>query len=280
MTKKYTIIQVFCSPPFDEILMADLGMNGFDSFIELENGFQTSLESSLFNEETIRRIIGRIKNVGPVGYHIGEIEEKNWNEEWEKSYDPVIVDDQCLIRSTFHTIEKKYPLEIIINPKMSFGTGHHDTTCLMIENLLKIDQQNKKVLDAGCGTGILSILAEKKGALQVLGFDIDPWAISNSEENVILNNCQTINIIQGNVHSIRKTLLFDSILANINRNVIFDDLPAYAGHLDNNGFFITSGFFIQDAELIIEKARKSGLSLQHQKNRNKWSSLVFQKKTN
>ena len=173
-----TRLQVVCDPEFVEILMAEVAEAGFDTFIEIDKGFEAYVEGNQFDQSQLDHIQEKYKHVNPLLFSHDRIEKKNWNEEWEKNVEPIIVDDKCLIRAAFHKIEKKYPYEIIITPKMSFGTGHHQTTHLMISRQMKMDHQNKRVMDAGCGTAILAIMAYKLGAKEVEAFDIDAWSAS------------------------------------------------------------------------------------------------------
>jgi ribosomal protein L11 methyltransferase len=277
MSLKYTSLKVFCNEELSELLMAELAESGYDSFIIIDEGFETSIHSGKFNKKELDRILSRFLEMGNIKVNYGEIENKNWNEEWERSYNPVIVKDQCYIRASFHPENKRYHYEIIINPKMSFGTGHHDTTTLMIEHQLETDHTGLNVLDAGCGTGILSIMAEKRNAEKIIGFEIDPLAVENANENIKLNNCKHIEIVNGDISSINHQLRFDLILANINRNTILNSLSDYTILLEGKGLFICSGFFVEDEDLVIAASKDMGLSLLFKRSRNKWSSLVFNK---
>jgi ribosomal protein L11 methyltransferase len=195
----YTRLTVLCDTEFSEILMAEIGEVGFDTFMENESGFEAYCEQDKFDLNLLNGIKERYNLVNPLLFSFDKIEKKNWNEEWEKNLEPIIVDDRCLVRAEFHKIEKKYPYEIIITPKMSFGTGHHQTTHLMLKAQLDIDHQNKTVMDAGCGTAILSIMASKRGAKSIDAFDIDEWSVINGQENIENNHCSNINIRQGKI---------------------------------------------------------------------------------
>jgi ribosomal protein L11 methyltransferase len=179
----YTQLTVTCSPEFTDILIAELSEAGFDTFQETETGFDAYAEGNDFSQQVIEDVKSKYIQVTPLTFSFQKIEKKNWNEEWEKNYEPIDVDGKCLIRAEFHKAEKKYRYEIIITPKMSFGTGHHQTTYLMIKNQMSIDHKGKRVMDAGCGTAILSIMASKLGAREVEAFDIDEWSVVNGEEN-------------------------------------------------------------------------------------------------
>ena len=220
MHKVYNVLSFECDEITTDILIAELSENGFDSFLITDNGFEASVSLDDFSEERLNEIINSYSFLGPIKYHSALIPEKNWNIEWEKNFQPIIVNNQCAVRASFHKLDKKYPIELIINPKMAFGTGHHETTYLMIQNQLNTNHKNKKVLDAGCGTGILSILAEKLGAEKTTGFDVDHWAYENALENITINQCTKIEILEGGINKISKQLTYDIILANINLNVI------------------------------------------------------------
>jgi ribosomal protein L11 methyltransferase len=206
-----------------------------------------------------------------------KVHKENWNEEWEKNVDPVMVGDQCIIRAEFHKIEKKYPYEIIITPKMSFGTGHHQTTYLMVRNQLSIDHRDKRVMDAGCGTAVLAILASKRGAKSVEAFDIDEWSIENGRENVIKNNCENIRIRQGTILDFTWPTPFDIILANINKNVLMKEMGTYSKQLVTRGLLVLSGFYEGDIPDLVREAKQQGLQLQQQDEKEQWASLVLQK---
>jgi ribosomal protein L11 methyltransferase len=209
---------------------------------------------------------------------VKDLPERNWNREWERNFNPIIVDEYCRIRASFHKIKDALPIEIVIDPKMSFGTGHHDTTYLMIQQQLELNHQHKNVLDAGCGTGILSILAEKLGASEVMGFDIDQWAYENSKDNLQLNACKRTKILYGDLKNIPPGSMFDIILANINLNVIISEMKGYFNHLSRDGFMILSGFYSKDYEIVNKKAEDIGLKLHKKTIRNNWLSLVYYKK--
>jgi ribosomal protein L11 methyltransferase len=206
------------------------------------------------------------------------IQKQNWNEEWEKNLQPIIVDDTCLIRAEFHKIEKHYPYEIIITPKMSFGTGHHQTTYLMIKNQLAIDHKNKRVMDAGCGTAILSIMASKLGAAHVEAFDIDDWSASNGNENIENNKCSNINLRQGTIADMKFEGKFDVILANINKNVLLAEMKMYADYLVNGGQLLLSGFYTHDVDDLKNEAGKYGFSVVSIDERETWAALLLSKR--
>ena len=273
-----TRLQVVCDPEFSEILMAEIAEAGFDTFIEIEKGFEAYVEGNEFDQSQLDHIQEKYKHVNPLLFFHDRIEKKNWNEEWEKNVEPIIVDDKCLIRASFHKIEKKYSYEIIITPKMSFGTGHHQTTHLMISHQMKMDHQNKRVMDAGCGTAILAIMAYKLGAKEVEAFDIDEWSVENGEENVENNQCKNIHIQLGKINEVKLEGKFDIILANINKNILLAEMSQYAFFLNSGGQLLLSGFYDVDIDDLLQEARKYGLNEQAHDVRESWASLLLQLK--
>lgn len=243
----YTCVRLSCKHGFAEILMAEMS-DSFETFAETEEGFDAFTIGDC--GEAMQTLMTHYPEA-EIKYRIEVIGKKNWNEEWEKNVPPVMVAEQCLIRASFHQSEKKYPYEIIITPKMSFGTGHHPTTYLMLENQLTIDHQNKKVMDAGCGTAILSVMAHLRGAAGVEAFDIDDWSVENGRENIEINNAQ-VNIRKGCIRTLTFPHVFDIILANINRNILLDEMKEYARHSAAGGTLLLSGFLESDAEAIKE----------------------------
>jgi len=279
MSELFRTLSVQCPTGFTEILMAELSAIGFDTFLEKDDGFEASAESGSIDEQEIESILNNYKNRAKIGYKWETAQKQNWNKEWESHFDPVIVDDRCLIRADFHHISKQYPYEILINPKMSFGTGHHETTSLMISYQMNIDHKTKRVLDAGSGTGILSIMAEKMGAKDVIACDIDEWAVENSRENIIVNNCTNIHIYRGTLSDINQEILFDLVLANINKNILLEEMHLYANYLPDNGILVISGFLKEDIPDMEKAAEKFDLHLTSKKTQNNWAALVFHKKT-
>lgn len=272
-----TRLQVICDPEYSEILMAEIAEAGFDTFIETEKGFEAYVEGNRFDQEGLNFIQEKYKHVNPLFFFKDQIEKKNWNEEWEKNVDPIIVDDQCLIRAAFHKIEKKYPFEIVITPKMSFGTGHHQTTHLMISRQMKMDHQNKRVMDAGCGTAILSIMASKLGAKEIEAFDIDEWSVENGDENAVNNNCSNIHIQLGKISEVKLDGKFDIILANINKNILLSEMETYASFLAEGGQLLLSGFYTHDIDDLKKEASKYHLKEIAHDERETWACLLLQK---
>jgi len=277
MQRSFKLISFICKESIKDILIAELSLIGYDSFLINDIGFEASILDEDYHQPSIDSIVEMLRKSDPIHYYVKEIQEKNWNKEWERNYNPIVVDDYCRIQASFHNIDKIYPIEIKIDPRMSFGTGHHETTHLMIQQQLNLIHTNKRVLDAGCGTGILSILAERLGAAEVVGFDIDHWAYKNAKENLQLNECKRTLIIEGNHQNLLPGTMFDIILANINLNVIIKDINSYCNFLKPSGFMILSGFYSTDFKTVDESATNIGLTLRKKRIRNKWLSLVYYK---
>jgi ribosomal protein L11 methyltransferase len=271
----YSRLQVICDPEFSEILMAEIAEAGFDTFMENEKGFEAYVEDANYNKEKLEEIKEKYSAFTPLDFHEDKIEKKNWNEEWEKNYEPILVDDKCLIRANFHIPEKQYPYEIIITPKMSFGTGHHQTTYLMVKNQLEMDHQNKMVMDAGCGTAILSVMASKLGAKHVDAFDIDEWSVVNGNENAEVNGCKNISIRQGKITDLTFETNFDIILANINKNILLDEMHQYASYLPKGGLLLLSGFYEQDIPDLLKEAGRYSLQKVRTDSRENWAALLL-----
>ena len=270
-------MQVTCPLDWTDILIAELSDRAYDSFLETETGFETYRDAAAFDEAQLRRVLDKYRSQTSISYTLQTVEEQNWNEEWEKNFEPITIEDQCRVRATFHTSEPSYPYEIIINPKMSFGTGHHATTYLMLRTQLEINHQNKRVMDAGCGTGILSIMAEKRRAASVLAFDIEAWAVNNAQENFALNGGSVIQLFQGTVADVTNESPFDLILANINRNVLLEEMVQYEQHLAPGGQLLLSGFYEADILSITQTAGGQGLTLIDQQMRDTWACLLFER---
>ncbi|MEM9671923.1 MAG: 50S ribosomal protein L11 methyltransferase [Cyclobacteriaceae bacterium] len=274
--KQYIAVEIACSEDLKEILMAELGEVNYDSFLETDEGLEAYAERDQFDEQVLREILSRY-NLSSDSYQIQTVEEKNWNVEWEKNFEPIVVNDQCLVRATFHQVTQTYPYEIVIDPKMAFGTGHHATTYLMLQWQLELDQQNKTVVDAGCGTGVLAIMAKKQGADQVTAFDNNEWAVSNSQDNFALNESTDINLFLGTIQDINAEEKFDLILANINRNVLLDEMDSYAERLASEGNLLLSGFLEADQHLIEQQAQQVGLQTIGAKRHRGWVALRLSK---
>jgi ribosomal protein L11 methyltransferase len=261
--------------PGVEILIAELGYAGFESFVETDEGVTAYIQKEEWNDKLLEDIDVLKSDKFNISYTFEEIEQTNWNEEWEKNFNPIVVDDVCSVRAPFHEKpDTKY--DIIIEPKMSFGTGHHETTHMMIQHILKNDFKNKSVLDMGCGTGVLAILAEMKGANSLDAIDCDNWCYLNSLENVERNNCKNITVIEGDVSALENKH-YDIIIANINRNILMNDMVTYAKCLNPNGLLFLSGFYSDDIPIIEAECNKYGLNRVETLERNEWVALKFEK---
>ncbi|AZQ63612.1 50S ribosomal protein L11 methyltransferase [Flammeovirga pectinis] len=270
---KYTVVNVKCSEELSEILQAIIGNVGFDAILENENGFEASIESSLFDKNALTEAFEFFND--QITYTIEEQEKQNWNKLWESHYNPVEISEELQIRASFHPADPKYKYEIVITPKMSFGTGHHQTTTLMLRNQLMIDHKNKDVADLGCGTGILAVMAKILGANQVDACDIEDWSCENALENAALNNAE-IRVTCGTVADMEKLDKYDIVLANINRNVLLSEIPTYQSLITSGGNLLLSGFYTEDLELITEKANSVGLKYISHLEKDNWVSAVFE----
>jgi ribosomal protein L11 methyltransferase len=256
-----------------DILVAELGSVGFESFTENEDGVVAFIQEADWNESLLNGIQILESDEVSFSYEVEEIEQVNWNKEWENNFNPIVVENEVSIRAPFHS-NPNLQYDIVIEPKMSFGTGHHETTYLMIKHLMALDLRGKKVLDMGCGTGILAIFAELKGAEQIDAIDIDAWCYENSVENIERNHCQNIKVYEGDA-SVLKGKAYDVIIANINRNILLNDIGIYAESLNANGELYLSGFYTEDIAQINEAAEKNGLVLSKKFERNNWVGLKF-----
>jgi ribosomal protein L11 methyltransferase len=273
----YTRLQVLCDPDFSEILMAEIAEAGFDTFMEIEKGFEAYGEEKKVNRKLVESIQEKYAHVNPLLLLYDQVEKENWNTEWEKNVEPIFVDDNILVRASFHKIEKKYLYEIIITPKMSFGTGHHQTTWLMLRNQLHVDHNGKQVMDAGCGTAILAIMATKLGAARVDAFDIDEWSVENGNENVEVNKAKGVTIRQGTIRELKFNGTFNVILANINKNVLLDEMKDYSSHLGPSGQLLISGFYEADIVDLLACASRYDLTEERRDAKEGWACLLVRK---
>jgi len=259
--------------PATEILIAELGYAGFESFVENKEGVTAYIQKEEWNEAILDDIHILSSDEFKITFEFNEIEQTNWNEEWEKNFNPILVDELVTVRAPFHE-KPNTKYDLIIEPKMSFGTGHHETTHMMIQHILKNDFKGKSVLDMGCGTGVLAILAEKVGAKKLDAIDIDNWCYLNSIENVERNNCKHISVYEGDV-KLLDGKRYDSIIANINRNILLADIHQYASSLNTNGNLFLSGFYKEDIPLIEAECNKQMLKLEETIQKGQWVSLKF-----
>ena len=262
---------------FTDILTAELSEVGYDTFMDTETGFNAYITEDIFDENELLEVVEKYNGLAEISFETKKIAKQNWNEEWEKNFEPLIIGNQVSVRASFHPRPENVQYDIVINPKMTFGTGHHETTTLMIENQLTVDHKNKRVLDMGTGTGILAIMACKLSASEVVGVEIEDWSVENSLENAALNECPEIKVHLGDVTAVANDTPYDIVLANINRNVLLADMPAYTRLLKNGGPLVLSGFYTEDLPVLKEKATECGLIFESDRTKNNWVSAIFRK---
>jgi ribosomal protein L11 methyltransferase len=264
--------------PWNEIIIANLSILPYESFMEEGEYLKAYIQEQDFDPLDLKDLVLKLKtNKGVIiNYEYKNIEQQNWNHVWESYFEPVSINDQLHILAPFHPKDKYQGLIIEIEPKMSFGTGHHQTTFLMCEEISSLSLDGKNVLDMGSGTGVLAILAEKCGAKDILAIDIESWSVENCEENTKRNKCSKIISKLGDIIDINGQY-FDIIIANINKNVLLGHLPSYSKCLNTNGILLLSGFFESDAEDLISAAFKESLVLKSKKNKDGWTILSFKK---
>ncbi len=262
----------------NDVLAGQLGEIGFESFTESENGLNAYIPENKYNEESLRDKISDFPlEDTAIHFSSGLITAKDWNEEWEKNYfKPIGIGNECIIHASFHEITSDYTYDIIIDPKMAFGTGNHETTFLMISEILKTDLKGKSVLDMGCGTAVLAILAGMKGAGPVIAVDIDEWAYNNAVENVRLNHMENIKVLLGGAEQIVNNGKFNVIFANINRNILLEDIKYYVTGMEPDALLFLSGFYHDDIPAIEEECKKNGLSVLSCTEKNRWVALKAQ----
>ncbi len=264
-----------CNETVTDILSALTAEIGFESFVECEGGITAYVQQSLFDENALKEVITDfpIPDI-KITYTITEPEDKDWNEEWEKNFfQPIVIENRCVIHSTFHKDYPKAEYDIVINPQMAFGTGHHETTSSILGELLDADLKGKSVLDMGCGTSILAILASMRGADPVTAIDIDDWCVNNSRDNIELNNINNITVELGDASLLKGRKPFDVIIANINRNILLNDMSAYTACMHKGSEIYMSGFYVQDIDAIRSKGESLGLKFVHYREKNNWAAV-------
>lgn len=283
----YSELQLRLSPDYTDILTAELAELGYESFVETDEGLNAYIIEPDFSEQAVQELIAKYAGQTAIAYEVNSLEKRNWNAEWERSYEPIEVgigpDASVRVRASFHPSDGSdgsgpFQYDIVIDPKMSFGTGHHETTAMMLEQQLGLDFVGKSVLDVGSGTGILAILAAKMGASNVLAFDIEEWAVENARENAELNDCPQVEVLMGTIADVDPNNQYAIILANINRNVLLAEIPTYTNLLTENGYLVVSGFYENDAADIDQKAAEAGLVMTNRLTKNQWTSLSFYKR--
>lgn len=280
--KEITFTVTPYSEDIADVIIAELGNIGYDGFSYTDNGFTTYIPDNHFNEKAIAEldILSFLSPNFKIRWTCSNIQNQNWNKTWEDNFTPIIIKDRILIRAGFHPGIENIEYEIIIEPEMSFGTGHHSTTALMLETILDYTAQikGKRILDMGCGTGILSIMAAKTGATDVTGIDIDEWAYNNAQKNIDNNHIHHISVKIGDVSLLQQENNFDVILANINRNILLRDMQQYVNKLNTDGYLFISGFYTEDLSLLQQEAERLNLEYLNHKTDHNWVAAVFYKK--
>ena len=268
-----------CTEVVNDVLSAVLGEVGFESFVEQEGGIAAYIQTALYDEEALKSALDSFPLADTtLTYTYKEAEDKDWNEEWEKNFfQPIVIGNRCVIHSTFHHAVPQAEYDIVINPQMAFGTGHHETTSLIIGELLEADLQGKALLDMGCGTSILAILARMRGAAPCTAIDIDEWCVRNSLENIELNHVDSISVFQGDASILPDKGPFDVVIANINRNILLNDMKHYVARMNPGARLFMSGFYTDDIPAIREEAERNGLRFVHHKEKNRWAAVQFEK---
>lgn len=259
--------------PASDILIAELGERGFESFVETEEGVQAYIKKEDWNPGILKGLAILDNALFVIHYNLVEIEQENWNATWEQNFNPIQVGDRCVVRAPFHE-KPEVEFDIVIEPKMSFGTGHHETTHMMMQHILDHDFKNKSVLDMGSGTGVLAILAALKGAKNIDAIDIDNWCYLNAMENIERNNCNHIQVYEGTA-DLLEDQKYDIIIANINRNILLEDIPTYVKCLEKDGILFLSGFYVQDIPQITEKCVEVGLKFENNLENNNWVAVKY-----
>ena len=273
---EYVQVTLTCLEEYREILIAELAAIGFDSFLETETGIEGYVLQEQFSRDSFDEVISTYRESAALTVVEGVLAKVNWNEEWEKNYDPIEVGKLVYVRASFHSPQPGFQYEIVINPKMSFGTGHHATTFQLLSLQGNIDHQGKRVLDVGSGTGILAIMAHLLGAKEVEAFDIDSWCVDNGNENFELNGLST-QMGLGTIREVKPKGPYELILANINKNVLLDELAIYTSLLAPHGILLLSGFYSEDIDDLNQAASLNGLRLTTQSTKDNWAALEFQK---
>lgn len=269
-----------CTETVNDVLSALCADIGYESFVETEGGILAYIQESNYDEDVLQAILAGFPIEGTdIQFETRPTEDKNWNEEWEKNFfQPIVIGNRCVIHSTFHHDVPQAEYDIVINPQMAFGTGHHETTSLILEELLEADLQGRSVLDMGCGTSILAILAAMRGASPVTAIDIDDWCVNNSRDNIALNRVAGITVELGDATLLKGRRPFDIIIANINRNILLADMAQYAACMHPGSLIYMSGFYVQDIPYIRREGERLGMEFIHQREKNNWAAVLLRMK--
>lgn len=274
----YIELALELDPEYVEILIAELAEIDYESFMETDTGLNAYIEAPRFDQEALQALVDKYRDQVAIAYSVQTLEKENWNQAWESNYEPIEVRDQIRVRASFHEPDSRFPYELLINPKMSFGTGHHETTWLVMSAQLGLPHEGAELMDVGSGTGILGILGKKLGAKSVLAFDIEDWAVENAIENADLNNVsEGFEVFLGTIENVDVNRRFDGILANINRNILLREMEAYNRHLKPGGWMIISGFYEADAPGLARHGESLGLTIVNSQTRNDWAAITFRK---
>ncbi|MDB9824299.1 50S ribosomal protein L11 methyltransferase [Flavobacteriaceae bacterium] len=278
MATTYIQLKLTISPleSGQEIALAFLGEMGFESFVETTEGLEAYIQEESWTPDLLDQLYPLVENGLDIGWSLTAIPPENWNAVWESDFQPILIEDKCAVRAHFHA-PIDVPFELVITPKMSFGTGHHQTTHMMLNTLLNNPPKDEVVLDMGCGTGVLAILAEKLGAVSIDAIDVESWCFENTVENAAMNNCKKVNAIEGDRQLIPEKE-YGTIIANINLNVLLLDIPLYAERLRSNGKLFLSGFYTHDIPAIESKANQNGLQMVDYQQKDNWVAAHFYKK--
>ncbi len=274
----YIELSLEIDPEYVEILIAELAEIDYESFVETDEGINAYIEEPRFDQVALHEVIAKYEGQTAIAFSVKTLEKENWNKEWESNYETIEVKDRVRVRASFHEPDPSFPYELLINPKMSFGTGHHETTWLVMAEQLSLPHEGADLMDVGSGTGILGILGKKLGATAVLAFDIEEWAVENAKENVALNNVsEGFEVFLGTIGDVDERKRFDGILANINRNILLQEMESYSKHLKEGGWMVISGFYQADAPGLIALGEQLGLKLLRTNVRNDWAAVSFTK---
>lgn len=254
--------------------MAHLAELGFESFTETEDGIQGFIPVDQYDEVTVKGWLQKQSADSGIFFRTERVKAQNWNAIWESAYEPVLIEERCMVRAPFHAPIPGVEFDLIIEPRMSFGTAHHETTSLMIAMLMLEDVAGKRMLDMGCGTAVLAILAFKMGARSVVAIDNDEWAYANALDNIVRNDAVSIEVFQGDATTISAPP-FDIIVANINRNILVQDIAVYARNLVAGGTLLMSGFYEEDLLPIRSAAIACGLTYVTHRVKNSWTGVKF-----